>query len=46
VRYSRSVTGTPADFSSWKKVTNIDDPCRGRFGMLRARSVPSNPRLR
>ena len=23
VKYSRSVTGTPADFSSWKKVTNM-----------------------
>jgi hypothetical protein len=23
VRYSRSVTGMPADFSAWKKVTNI-----------------------
>jgi hypothetical protein len=23
VRYSRNVTGTPADFSSWKKETSI-----------------------
>src|SRR5262245_56404815 len=35
VRYSRSVTGTPADFSSWKKLTNM----AARSDRTRVRSI-------
>jgi hypothetical protein len=38
IKYSRSVTGTPADFSSWKKVTNMIAAPRQEFAAARPQS--------
>ena len=56
VRYSRSVTGTPADFNSWKKVTNMArsvarierqrNPGTGGMGGPGCRFAPSGLQLR